>query len=295
MEMHQIRYFLAVARTLNFTRAAEECNVSQPALTRAIQHLEDELGGKLIRREGKLSHLTELGDRMLPLVRQCYESALAAKTLATSLKRGATQVLSIAVSHSIDMRLIAACLVELKRTFQGLQLRIVRAEPAKICEALKQGQAELAIAGMLGQNWERLDTWPLFEELLLLSVSVDHPSSQTGKVDPSQLASERMIVMPGCEVADTTARILEENGLRVADSHEVSDQEDVKTLVLSGIGIAFLPQTAVAGTELRQVHSNSLQMSRNVFLYAVSGRQRSPAGDAMMKLLRARDWREQVG
>jgi DNA-binding transcriptional LysR family regulator len=78
MEMHQIRYFLAVARTLNFTRAAEECRVSQPALTRAIQQLEDEFCGKLLRREGKLSHLTELGDRMLPLVQQCYESALAA-------------------------------------------------------------------------------------------------------------------------------------------------------------------------------------------------------------------------
>ena len=60
MEMHQIRYFLAVAQTLNFTRAAEQCNVSQPALTRAIQQLEDELAGPLIRREGKLSHLTDL-------------------------------------------------------------------------------------------------------------------------------------------------------------------------------------------------------------------------------------------
>src|SRR5438552_2930921 len=58
MKMHQVRYFLAVARTLNFTRAAEQCNVFQPALTRAIQQLEDELSGKLLRRERNLSHLT---------------------------------------------------------------------------------------------------------------------------------------------------------------------------------------------------------------------------------------------
>ena len=57
MEMHQVRYFLAVADTLNFTRAAELCNVSQPALTRAIQQLEEELGGLLLRRERKLTHL----------------------------------------------------------------------------------------------------------------------------------------------------------------------------------------------------------------------------------------------
>ncbi len=65
MEMQQIRYFLALARTLNFTRAAEECNVSQSALTRAIQALEGELGGELLRREHNRSHLTELGKRML--------------------------------------------------------------------------------------------------------------------------------------------------------------------------------------------------------------------------------------
>ena len=51
MEMQQVRYFLAVARTLNFTRAAEECNVAQPTLTRAIQQLEEEFGGDLFRRE----------------------------------------------------------------------------------------------------------------------------------------------------------------------------------------------------------------------------------------------------
>jgi len=61
MEMHQVRYFLAVAETLNFTRAAERCNVSQPALTRAIQNLEGEFGGLLFRRERNLTHLTELG------------------------------------------------------------------------------------------------------------------------------------------------------------------------------------------------------------------------------------------
>ena len=79
MEMHQVRYFLAVARTLNFTRAAEECHVAQPSLTRAIRQLEGELGGDLFRRERPQAQLTELGQRMLPLLKQCYESALSAR------------------------------------------------------------------------------------------------------------------------------------------------------------------------------------------------------------------------
>ena len=79
MEMHQVRYFLAVARVFNFTRAADECNVTQPSLTRAIKQLEAELGGDLFRRERPAAQLTELGQRMHPLLRQCYEAATGAR------------------------------------------------------------------------------------------------------------------------------------------------------------------------------------------------------------------------
>ena len=66
MELHEIRYFLALSKTLNFTKAAEMCNVSQPALTRAIQKMEDELGGLLFSRERSNTHLTELGRMLEP-------------------------------------------------------------------------------------------------------------------------------------------------------------------------------------------------------------------------------------
>jgi len=82
MEMHQVRYFLAMARLLNFTRAADECNVTQPSLTRAIQKLEDELGGALFRRERSRTHLTDLGRLMLPHLERTFEAAEAAKQLA---------------------------------------------------------------------------------------------------------------------------------------------------------------------------------------------------------------------
>src|SRR5262245_12530141 len=101
MEMHQVRYFLAVARTLNFTRASEECHVSQPSLTRAIKHLEGELGADLFRRERPAAQLTELGERMLPLLQQCYDSALGARALASSIKAGDVSALRLALSRTI--------------------------------------------------------------------------------------------------------------------------------------------------------------------------------------------------
>ena len=86
MEMQQVRYFVALAETLNFTRAAERCNVTQPALTRAIQQLEHELGGPLFNRERANSHLTELGRLMLPFLRQIWTQTAAAKEDLTTLR-----------------------------------------------------------------------------------------------------------------------------------------------------------------------------------------------------------------
>jgi DNA-binding transcriptional LysR family regulator len=82
MEMHQVRYFLAIADTLNVTRAAERCHVSQPASTRAIQQLKEEMGGLLLRRERKLTHLTDFGLLIEPHLRQLSADAEAAKSTA---------------------------------------------------------------------------------------------------------------------------------------------------------------------------------------------------------------------
>src|ERR1700755_1908594 len=87
MEMQQVRYFVPLAQTLTFTRAAEQCNVSQPALTRAIQQLEHELGGPLFHRERANTHLSELGRMMLPYLEQIHAQTQAAKAQAQSLKK----------------------------------------------------------------------------------------------------------------------------------------------------------------------------------------------------------------
>src|SRR3974390_1224300 len=155
MEMHQVRYFLAVARTLNFTRAADECNVTQPSLTRAIKQLEVELGGDLFRRE-RPAGLTELGQRMHPLLKQCYEAALGARSLASSFKSGEIGALRIALTHSIDLSLLIPFLDQIKRQFNRLEFRFLRGTRRKAGEMLKKGEAELGIAAELDQAWDRL-------------------------------------------------------------------------------------------------------------------------------------------
>jgi LysR family hydrogen peroxide-inducible transcriptional activator len=101
MELHQIRYFLAVCETLNFTRATESCNVTQPALTSAVQKLEEEMGGLLLRRERSRTHLTEFGQAMRPHLEEVLRNTGAAGTTAKSfltLEDGALRLASCAPS-----------------------------------------------------------------------------------------------------------------------------------------------------------------------------------------------------
>jgi len=290
MEMHQIRYFLAVSRTLNFTRAAEDCHVAQPSLTRAIKLLEAELGGDLFRRERNLTHLTEFGQKMLPLMGQCYESAVAAKRLASSIKSGSVVSLTLALSQAVSMTLLVRPLTELMRLFPGVELRFHRGAAADISEALKKGQAMLAIAGPLGESWERLDAWPLFNEDFHFIVGAGHRLAGTDHVRSEDLRGERLLARPYCELADTFAELARERDLHLAGQHTMVGEDDFMQLACAELGIGVLPQTTPCSDGLRRLRVDGLDITRTVYLYAVAGRERTAPATALMKLLRAKDW-----
>ena len=89
MRLQQIRYFLAPANTLNFTRAAEECNVTQSALSKSVQRLERELGGQLIYRERQFTQLTGLGKEVLPMLERALACAEGVHRKAQEFQRRA--------------------------------------------------------------------------------------------------------------------------------------------------------------------------------------------------------------
>src|SRR5262245_60788182 len=211
--MYHIRYFLAVSETLNLTKAAERCNVAQPALTRAIKALENELGGELLRRERVLSHLTELGQRMLPMLRECYETALAAKVVAASIRKGEIAPLSMAVSHTVPLERFGSILRELSRALPGLQLTLRRGSTHEVTESLKLGTAELVIAGPLDETWSRLDEVPLFEEPFGLVVSSTHKLANKNEVEFKDISSETLVINNGCELVEELRACLKENGI----------------------------------------------------------------------------------
>jgi DNA-binding transcriptional LysR family regulator len=289
MEMQQIRYFLTLSRTLNFTRAAEECHISQSALTRAIQALEQELGGALIRREHARSHLTELGKRMAPYLERCYDSALAAKSLADSIVQSKVAPLAIAMAHSVNVQLIMSLVAEMFRAFPGLQLRLLRATGAEVLDMLKKGDVEIAIAGPMRECWDRIDHWPLFEERFELAMAEGHSLARDNALTLEKLKNDAVFCMAGCEMREALARALEGAGLAPVQRHEAATHEDLMALVLSGLGAAIVPQSAPATEGVRRALLDDLPLTRTVSAYAVAGRRREAPPAAFLTLLRSAD------
>jgi DNA-binding transcriptional LysR family regulator len=294
MEMHQVRYFLAVAEALNFTQAAEQCHVAQPSLSRAIIKLEEELGGELFRRERGLTHLTELGKLMQPLMSQCYESAVAAKTLAASYKKGVCAPLRVALSHTVNIQLLIKALTELVKAFPGLELKFFRGTATEVAEQLKSGEAELGIACPLGIQWERLEAWTLFHEGFELVVHKAHPLALKNRVGLADLSSVRILPRNYCEQFESYAEALAEKGIAIESGSRSASDHDLVALLLASAGASILPASAWPADGLKSLPVDGLDIIRPVVLYAVSGRQRSPAATALLKLLRAANWKQAV-
>lgn len=288
--MQQIRYFLALAETLNFTRAAEECNVSQPALTRAIQALEGELGGDLLRREGRHSHLTELGKRMLPLLQRCYESAATARDLARAVTKNEVAPIAVAVSNSVNFELFMEPVSELFRSFAGLQLRVQHGPAAKLLNDLKGGGYDLAIASAVEDGWDRLDRWPLFSEGFQIAMGAAHPLARKNSVAFADIAGQSLLRQTGCEDSAAVERWFADRGGALDSTHEFDSHHDLKALLPASAGLAIVPTSAPQFSDVKRAPLEGLDVKRAVHVYAVAGRLRSPAAAAFLNLVRAADY-----
>ena len=294
MEMHQVRYFLAVARTLNFTRAADECNVAQPSLTRAIKQLEAELGGDLFRRERPAAQVTELGQRMHPLLKQCYEAAIDARSLASAFRSGEVGALSVALTDSVDLSLLIPFLNQIKRQFKRIEFKFLRGSGREVAEMLRKGEAELGIAAELDEAWERLDVWPLFTEDFQLVFSRRHRLADQDSINLEDLRSEQWLSRNYCEHGGRMSAALLEHGLDVDHAHEVWSERDLVELLEAKIGVAVIPDTSPIPQTLRRTAVDGLDARRTIHLYGVAGRERTAVASSMMRLLRGADWRQHL-
>ena len=206
MELHQVRYFLAVASTLNFTRAAEQCNVTQPALTKGVQKLEQELGGQLIYRERQLTQLTDLGKEVLPMLERTLASAEAVRRRAQEFQRKEVAPLKIGLAPSISVSLVLDPIAEIAKFVPGLHVELREGAAEKLVDLLLEGEINAAMVGDVQDIPARIDDWSLFEERYVAVLAPTHQLANRPSIGIDDLRETVLLERAGCDVAPKIQR-----------------------------------------------------------------------------------------
>ena len=290
MEMHQVRYFLAVADALNFTRAAEHCHVSQPALTRAIQQLEEELGGLLLRRERKLTHLTDFGVLIEPHLRKLVADAEAAKSTAQRFLKLQQAEVRLGIMCTVGPARFMSFLAAFRHGSPGCDLTLMEGVPGKLSNLLLQGELDLAIMAQPDAFNERLNVLPLYSERFCIAFPAGHRLDQQNQVRVTDVAGETYLRRINCEYRDYLADRLRERGLAVTVGFQSEREDWIQMMVAAGFGVCFLPEysPAIPGVRTRPV--SEPEVVREISLVSMSGRRYSPAVSAFIAAIRAHDW-----
>ncbi|CAH0125672.1 LysR family transcriptional regulator [Roseomonas sp. CECT 9278] len=288
MDLVQIRHFLALACRLNFTRAAADCNTTQPTLSRSIQRLEDVLGGPLVRRERSLTQLTELGRAMLPLLQSTHDAAEAVRTHAAAHRCvGGSAALRIGLAPSVPVCNFSALFMEVATRVRGFEMNLRRTRSPELVEAMLHGTLDLAVLPESEALPDRLNTWPLWQESVAVVLPEGHRLAAHEQVEAAELEGETLVeAEPPAACAFVPRGLASKYGLRLRAVHR-GEEAEVGLLVALGLGIALVPAGTILprGAVMRPLVAPAFDY--RVLLCAVAGRPMNRAGRAFVKLARA--------
>ena len=292
MEMHQVRYFLAIADELNFTRAAERCKASQPSLTRAIKQLEEEFGGPLFHRERAKTHLSELGRMVRPHLIQVYEQAQTAKRHAKGFVKLAKTELKLGVMCTIAPGELIGLLSGVQSKHSGVELKIIDANARTLEERLINGDLEVAVYCRpdVDRN-EKLHYMPLFKEQFMIVLHPKHELAALEAVRAADLTGQRYLNRANCEFFRCLYPAWREHGFLGNDLVYSSERDDwILAMIASGFGFGFMPKACANHPMVVTRPLIEPECWRVVDLVTVRGRPHSPAVGALVGQAMRTDW-----
>jgi LysR family hydrogen peroxide-inducible transcriptional activator len=290
MELHEIRYFLTLSRTRNFTRAAEACHVSQPALTRAIRKMEDELGGLLFSRERNNTHLTELGRLIEPHLTEVVERAGEAKRTAARFIKLEKANLAVGVMCTIAPMQFVSFLGRFRADNPGIEMTLLEGVPARLCDLLVRGELDVAVMARPDGFPEPLDALELYSERFVIACAAGHRFATRKSVRVSELDGEFYFSRINCEFYEELSDICRAHGAKLVDSYRSEREDWILTMIAAGLGVCFLPEYTASFPGVVGCPVIAPAVSRRVCLVTVAGRRRSSPVTAFVRAVRHYPW-----
>jgi len=283
MELHQLRYFCAVADTGSFSRAAGKCHVSQPSLSQQILKLESELGGRLFDRLGRSVRLTDLGEAFLPRARSVLHELSSAKDELTERLQSEAGPVVIGAIPTIAPYWLASRLATFSRKFPKVHLTIAEEITPVLLERLRAGSVDLAVLALPIRGHE-FDSRPLFTERLYAALPKTHKLARRPTLQLADLRRDPFLFLrDGHCFRDTAVAACDRARLDPRVVFESGHLSSLLAMVGAGMGVSLVPEMAVDKSRpCRFVRIADTQAERTIAAVVLRGRTLNRGSRALL-------------
>ena len=284
--LRQMQYFVALAETGSFSRAAAASNVTQSTLSDAIRQLEDIVGVALVDRSNRTASLTAAGEATLPRMKALLVDARELVEAARSSRAPLSGRIRLGVIPSIAPFFLPRALPELRRSYPRLRLHLREDLTRPMLEDLRAGRLDVVLIA-LPAAVDDLVVDPIAEDSLLVAVSGDHPLAGRRRVSPAELSADTLLLLEdGHCLSEHVRAAAPELSARESDEIRASSLTTLVQMVDNGLGITFLPRIAteagiLSGTEIALMTIDQRHARRSLALCWRRGSSR----DADFRLL----------
>lgn len=244
MTLNELRYIVAVAQEMNFRRAAERCFVSQPALSLAIQKLEEELGLRIFERSKTEVSMTPIGARIVEQAQRTLEEAGKVKEIARQGRDQLVGALRLGVIYTVGPYLLPELIPELHRLAPEMPLEVEENLTENLDALLRNGRLDAAIIA-LPFDLPGVQTLPLYDEPFAVVVPQAHPWAARAAVRADELPAQKVLMLAsGHCFSNQVVEACPELQRRGGEIQHGNSLETIRNMVASGLGITVLPCSA---------------------------------------------------
>jgi DNA-binding transcriptional LysR family regulator len=246
MLLTQLSSFLEIARTGNLSRAAEALFVTQPALSARLQTLERELGVALFTRTRRGMRLTETGRAFLPYAERALDAVAEGRRLTAEMERGGAGELALGAAPAVSTYVLPPLLKQFAEGHPRVRLSVRTGHSEEVLELVLRGQVQLGLVREL--RHPEIESVSVYEDELVLVADRDHPFAKRVVIRMEELSGEQLILFDRTSsYHDLTNALFRAAGVEPLGVMELDNIDATKKMVQQGLGVALLPQTAVAG------------------------------------------------
>lgn len=247
MNLRDLRYFVALADTKHFGKAAERSYVSQPTLSAQIKKLENYLGVQLIERQPRRVTLTEAGAKILPLARRILQESDEIVSLARNEHDPLSGKLNFALIPTIGPYLLPLVARRLRKQLPQLKLMLYEYQTQLLLERLRSGPIELGILA-LPVALDGLEAVELYEENFTVAMPNHHPLAKKSAIKLDDLNGETLLLLEdGHCLRDQALDVCNRVDVKENEDYRATSLETLRQMVAAGLGITLLPELATRG------------------------------------------------